>query len=171
MGLIAQVSWTLNEETRDLMGKIRHKLNKTTPKQMKNLSWTTEEKNSFEQLKMVAAEAMEVGIQRMLREEVREETTPMVLTSDWSKKGTGFQLHNVSCECHRKNEGDFRHQCCEDEWRLVYTGGRFNTSAEANYAPVEGELLGIAITLHKSRFLTYGPVSYTHLTLPTICSV
>ena len=47
MGLIAQVSWTLDEETRDLMGEIRHKLNKTMPRQMKNLSWTTEEKESF----------------------------------------------------------------------------------------------------------------------------
>ena len=107
---------------------------------------------------------MEVGIERMLREEVTQETSPMVLTSDWSKKGTGFQLHNVSCECHRKNEGNFRHQCCEDGWRLVYAGGRFNTSAEANYAPVEGELLGIAIALHKSRFLTYGHPNLTVLT-------
>ena len=121
-------------ETQDLMGKVRHKLNKTTSKQMKNLIWTPEEKESFRKLKLAAVEAMEVGIERMLREEVTKETSPMVLTSDWSQKGTGFQLHNVSCECHRKNEGNFRHQCCEDRWRLV-------------------------------------SVSYTHLTLPTICSV
>ena len=124
MGLIAQVSWTLNTETRVLMQEIRNKL--TRPKNKKSLSWTEEEKE------------------------------PLVLTSDWSRKGTGFELHIVSRECHTRNEGVYRHGCCLDGWRLAYAGGRFNTGSEANYAPVEGELLGIAIALHKSRFLTYG---------------
>ena len=27
----------------------------------------------------------------------------------------------------------------------IYAGGRFNSPAEANYAPIEGELLGIVV--------------------------
>ena len=35
-------------------------------------------------------------------------------------------------------------------------GGRFNSETESNYAPLEGELLGIASALHKSRYFTSG---------------
>ena len=35
-------------------------------------------------------------------------------------------------------------------------GGRYNNETEAGYAPVEGELLGIASALHKSRYFISG---------------
>ena len=35
-------------------------------------------------------------------------------------------------------------------------GGRFNTEIEAGYAPIEGELLGIASALHKTRYFVSG---------------
>ena len=35
-------------------------------------------------------------------------------------------------------------------------GSRFTSSAERNYAPVEGELLGVADGLHKTRYYTQG---------------
>ena len=35
-------------------------------------------------------------------------------------------------------------------------GGRFNNETEAGYAPVEGELLGIAAALNKSRYFVSG---------------
>ena len=143
------------------MQEIRNKLTRPKTKQ-KSLSWTEEEKEQFEKLKIAAAEAMEVGIERMIRDKIDDK--PLVLTSDWSRKGTGFELHIVSCECHTRNEGVYRHGCCQDGWRLAYAGGRFNTRSEANYAPVEGELLGIAIALDKSRFLTYGHPNLVVLT-------
>ena len=43
-------------------------------------------------------------------------------------------------------------------------GGRFNTETEANYAPLEGELLGIASALHKSRYFTSGHPNLTIFT-------
>ena len=35
-------------------------------------------------------------------------------------------------------------------------GGRFNSDTEAGYAPIEGELLGIASALHKTRYFISG---------------
>merc|ERR1711888_115847 len=43
-------------------------------------------------------------------------------------------------------------------------GGRFNSETEANYAPVEGELLGIASALHKTRYFVSG---HPHVTVIT----
>ena len=47
---------------------------------------------------------------------------------------------------------------------LIYAGGRFNSPAESKYAPIEGELLGIVIALHKSRYLVSGHDNLTVLT-------
>ena len=35
-------------------------------------------------------------------------------------------------------------------------GSSFNTPAESNYAPIEGECLGVASALHKTRYYTQG---------------
>ena len=43
-------------------------------------------------------------------------------------------------------------------------GGRFNNETEAGYAPVEGELLGIAAALHKSRYFVSGLPDVTVIT-------
>ena len=43
-------------------------------------------------------------------------------------------------------------------------GGRFNSETEAGYAPVEGELLGIAAALHKSRYFVSGHPKVTVIT-------
>ena len=43
-------------------------------------------------------------------------------------------------------------------------GGRFNSETEAGYAPIKGELLGIASALHKSRYFTSGHPNLTIIT-------
>ena len=43
-------------------------------------------------------------------------------------------------------------------------GGRYNNATEAGYAPVEGELLGIASALHKARYFVSGHPSVTVIT-------
>ena len=43
-------------------------------------------------------------------------------------------------------------------------GGRFNTETEAGYAPIEGELLGIASALHKTRYFVSGHPDVTVIT-------
>jgi hypothetical protein len=54
--------------------------------------------------------------------------------------------------------------CCEKGWELIMAGGRFNTECKSRYSPIEGELLGIACALHKSRYLTHGSQNLTVLT-------
>ena len=52
---------------------------------------------------------MEQGIERMIKERVMDKPdTPLVLTSDWSAQGTGFQLHSVTCDCHKKNSNKYK---------------------------------------------------------------
>ena len=72
------------------MEKIRPKLQNQG--KMKKLSWTDSEKLAFDNVKLAASEAMETGIERLIKQE-SSSNNPLVLTSDWSKKGTGFQLH------------------------------------------------------------------------------
>ena len=117
MGLIAQIGWTLDNKSRNLIFQLRGKLKG----RVKVLSWTDEEKEIFKQLKLAAGDAMEVGIERMIRERLSDkESTPLVLTSDWSGQGTGFQLHSVTCKCHTKKNGAFKRFCCGGGWHLIY---------------------------------------------------
>ena len=161
MGLIAQIGWTLDSKSRNLIFQLRNKLKG----RVKVLTWTDDEKEIFKQLKLAAGDAMEVGIERMIRERLSdEESAPLVLTSDWSAQGTGFQLHSVTCKCHKKNKDRFKRFCCGGGWHLIYAGGRFNSPAETKYAPIEGELLGIVVALHKSRYLVQGHENLTVLT-------
>ena len=43
-------------------------------------------------------------------------------------------------------------------------GGRFNSETEAGCAPIEGELLGIASALHKTRYFISGHIDVTVIT-------
>ena len=51
-----------------------------------------------------------------------------------------------------------KYYAAPDKWRLNMAGGRFINKTEAGYTPIEGELLGIATALHKSRYFTSGQV-------------
>ena len=70
-------------------------------------------------------------------------------------------LYEVICNCPEKWQPDnesyeFKTMCCPDKWRLIMAGGRYNSATEAGYAPVEGELLGIASALHRKRYFISG---------------
>ena len=61
-------------------------------------------------------------------------------------------------------KNDIKVICCPDQWRLIIAGGHFNSDTEAGYAPVEGELLGIASVLHKTRYFVSGHPNVTVIT-------
>ena len=90
----------------------------------------------------------------------------LALISDWSKNGSGFTLYEITCKCPEKWNPDKEPTvlCCLGKWRLIMAGGRFNSATEAGYAPIEGELLGIASALHKSRYFTSGHPNLTIIT-------
>ena len=60
------------------------------------------------------------------------------LITDWSKAGVGYILTQKSCECSTINP-----MCCKYGWKVCLLGSRFTIQAEANYAPVEDEMLAV----------------------------
>jgi hypothetical protein len=46
--------------------------------------------------------------------------------------------------------------CCPTGWPVCMVGSRFTHTAEANYSPTEGELLGVADALNKTKYFTMG---------------
>ena len=71
--------------------------------------------------------------------------------TDWCKQGLGYMLVQKYCACE-----EITPVCCAGGWRVCMVGSRFTSSAEHNYAPVEGELLGVADALHRTRYYTQG---------------
>ena len=73
------------------------------------------------------------------------------LSTDWSKTGIGYFLHQKHCTCESSIPG-----CCADGWRVALAGSRFLKDAESRYAPVEGEMLAVAWSLEDSKYFTLG---------------
>ena len=46
--------------------------------------------------------------------------------------------------------------CYKDSWKLTFANNRYTHKAEMNYAPVEGEALGVAWALDKARHFVLG---------------
>ena len=128
---------------------------KGTLKSTRQWNWTKSNQTTFESLKKHIIVDCEKGIKRL----TSHSKTPLVVISDWSKSGSGFTLYEVTCE-HPKSwnvkKDDIKTLCCPENWRLIMAGGRFNSDTEAGYAPIEGELLGIASALHKTRYFISG---------------
>ena len=111
-------------------------------------------KKTLEDLKKLLVKDCGKGIFRL----TSHRDSQLALISDWSKNGLGFTLYEVTCDHAGKWEQDNKPTvlCCPEKWRLIMAGGRFNSETEAGYAPIEGELLGIASALHKSHYFTSG---------------
>ena len=92
---------------------------------------------------------------------------------DCTSRGEGgeeFQVERLACPRHRLEQAGGRicvmakevqvHGgelgCCRDGWATVAVGSRFCTHAESRYAPIEGELLGLAWALKKTSHYTLG---------------
>ena len=80
----------------------------------------------------------------------------LVLVSDWSTDGTRYIVYQVLCECVKADKPVEQINCCIEKGRIINCGATFNSGAESQFAPVEGELLGIAKALHKSRYYISG---------------
>ena len=77
---------------------------------------------------------------------------PTIAMTDRSKEGIGFVVLQKYCSC-ASSDAPF---CCRNGWRLALCGSRHLTSAEAGYAPVEGEALVVAWCLRKARLFLLG---------------
>ena len=107
--------------------------------------WTPELESAFQASKVSIIHEIHRGV------EIFDPHRLTCLCTDWSKKGVGYFLVQKHCNCQEVKPG-----CCVDGWRITLAGSRFLSSAEQNYAPIEGEALAIAWSLEQTKFFTTG---------------
>jgi hypothetical protein len=107
--------------------------------------WTDELQTAFDKAKEHIIGAIHAGVK------IYDPRRTTALLTDWSKTGIGHVLMQKTCECPGKSP-----RCCSEGWQVTCVGSRFNTPAESRYHPVEGEMLGVAWALNKTRFFTRG---------------
>ena len=105
--------------------------------------WDDEMDEVFERSKRAIVEAIVEGVA------IFDPERRTAISTDYSTTGLGYFMYQKYCDCVSTVT-----TCCPTGWRVTLAGSRFLHQAERNYWPTEGET-----------------VSYTHLTLPTICSV
>ena len=137
-GLVNQVSHY--SQLRDMMEPFRKFLSPKT-----KFEWSDKLNSIFEQSKMLIVDAIKEGVK------IFDLTKRTALHSDWSKTGIGFWLSQKHCTCAGRSPG-----CCDDGWRITLAGSRFLKKSEKNYAPVEGEALGVAWSLEQTHYFTMG---------------
>jgi ribosomal protein L44E len=137
-GLVNQVSHYA--QLRDLMEPLRKFL---SPKV--KFEWNANLDEIFAKSKAQIVEAIKNGVQ------IFDPSRSTALMTDWSKTGIGFWLLQKHCICEGTSPS-----CCQDGWKITLAGSRFLSSAEMNYAPVEGEALAVAWSLEQTRFFTMG---------------
>ena len=137
-GLINQVSYTFSmaKETQPFRDLLK-------PKAM--FKWTDELEELFQRSKLNIINEMENGVK------IFDKSRPTCVATDWSKTGIGFWVLQKHCQC--SNVVPF---CCPNGWKVTLVGSRFTHSAEANYAPIEGEALAVAEALNKARYFVLG---------------
>ena len=111
----------------------------------KKFHWDEKMEKLFEESKREIVEAVRHGVRLF------DPMKKTAITTDWSKTGTGFSLLQKHCNCNGEVPN-----CCEEGWKLVFAGGQFNTKAESNYSPVEGEALAVVKALRKTRYFILG---------------
>ena len=107
--------------------------------------WTEELNTLFEKSKSDIVNEIQEGVR------IFDKTKPTCLVTDWSKTGIGYWLFQKHCTCEI-----VKPFCCKSGWKATLVGSRFTHPNEYNYAPVEGEALAVADSLHKARFFVLG---------------
>ena len=137
-GLVNQCNFAFSQS--DIMLPFRNLLKPST-----EFLWTPELNEAFEKSKLEILKAVEKGVRTYDMGKVT------CLATDWSKTGIGFTLLQKECNC-----TNITPVCCSSGWSLVFAGSRFTSGAESRYSPVEGEALGVAWALEKSKHFTLG---------------
>ena len=112
--------------------------------------WSEELTQAFEHAKNHLIQESEAGIRRF------ERTRTTMLSSDWSKTGMACTMFQKYCTCKPEPGDSVRLGCCKEGWKLVLMDSRFCTTAEANYAPIEGEICALHWAMSKFRYFVIG---------------
>ena len=139
-GLVNQVAYFFAQA--ELMAPFREQLSS----QNKKFHWDATLDGIFEASKKKIVELIVEGVKSF------EIERPTCLSSDWSKTGIGFFLHQQHCSCPTAKGPD----CGNRHWKLIFAGSRFTTDAESRYAPVEGEALTLIYALESCRMFVLG---------------
>lgn len=113
----------------------------------KNTKWYWDEvlDGLFKTMRTVIADEVEKGVRLF------DPSRKTAILTDWCKAGIGFVLTQKHCTCLSTSL-----TCCIGGWKVTLVGSRFNSSAEMNFSPTEGELLAVQDGLHKTRYFTLG---------------
>ncbi|XP_047123065.1 uncharacterized protein LOC124806330 [Hydra vulgaris] len=107
--------------------------------------WSDELNTLFHVSKEKTINAIKDGVQ------IFDITKKTCLRCSWSKLGIGYYQSQKHCECKLDSP-----DCCIDGWKITLAGSRFLSSAEQRYAPVEGEMLGVAWSLEQTKYFIQG---------------
>ena len=107
--------------------------------------WTPELQKAFDVAREEIVELVRRGVKSF-----RLEAWTCLVTS-WSRCGICYVLWQKLCECEK-----VQLLCCRTGWVMVTFGSRFCSLAELRYHPIEGELLGVAWALEKTKVYTLG---------------
>ena len=142
MALVQQVSYTT--AVAPLLLPFRKLLKDDTP-----WDWSSELQQTFQATREILADRIEEGIKMFDPYKIT------MLLTDWCKHGVGYLLAQKHCKCTIENDSP-NINCCKSGWKVCMVGSRFTLAAEANYSPTEGELLGVANGLLKTKYFTLG---------------
>ena len=137
--------------TAPVMAPFRELLKKPSNKKV---YWDDQLQKKFEQSKEIICQLAKDGLAYF------DCSRPTTAITDWSKEGIGFVVLQQYCSC-TSTDTPF---CCKNGWRLALCGSRHLTSAEAGYAPVEGEALAVVWCLRKARLFLLGCPNLTLVT-------
>ena len=116
----------------------------------KKVYWDDNLQNIFERSRIALVKVATEGLAYY------DITKRTAVVCDWSKVGIGFLLLQKHCEC-----TDDSILCCSGGWKLAYCNDRFLDPAEENYAPIEGEALGVSWAMKKARMFLLGCKDFT----------
>lgn len=137
-GLVEQVSFAFSKS--QIMEPFRPLLKKNSV-----FLWTQDLQNSFESARKKIGCLVQEGVKSFRL------VAHTCLVTDWSNLGLGYVLWQKRCSC-----TNIHLSCCNTGWAVILCRSRYCTPAETCYHPIEGELLGVAWALSKTRQYTLG---------------
>ena len=137
-GLVNQVAYAFHQAK--VMSPFRELLSE------KKFYWDDTLDKIFEESKQVIVDKIKEGVKTF------EKNRPTCISTDFSKKGIGFTLMQKQCSC----PGPYTPLYGSNHWNLVLVGSRFTTTAEARYAPIEGEALAALYGLQQCKYFIMG---------------
>ena len=110
-----------------------------------SFAWSAELQHAFESARDAIVQSVKDRVKTFSPNAVT------CLSTDWSNIGLGAVLWQKHCSC-----AGVSLTCCNGGWLICGVRSRYCNQAESNYAPIEGEALGVYWGLDKFKHYTLG---------------